>query len=65
MTRLVFFTARCDHFAMGAKAAIWIASEPRPEHVAAVAWLNEFGSTTFLTWSKSSQLVERLLKEAR
>jgi hypothetical protein len=27
--------------AFSAKAAIWIVSEPRPEHVAAIAWLNE------------------------
>jgi hypothetical protein len=33
--------------AMGAKAAIWIVSEPRPEHVAAVAWLNESSSAEF------------------
>lgn len=33
--------------AMGAKAAIWIVSEPRPEHVAAVAWLNESNSAEF------------------
>lgn len=33
--------------AMGAKAAIWIVSDPRPEHVAAVAWLNESSSAAF------------------
>src|SRR5882724_6988057 len=33
--------------AMSAKAAIWIVSDPRPEHVAAVAWLNEFSSAAF------------------
>lgn len=33
--------------AMGAKAAIWIVSEPRPEHVAAIAWLNEGNSAQF------------------
>jgi hypothetical protein len=33
--------------AMAAKAAIWIVSEPRPEHVAAVAWLNESSSADF------------------
>ncbi len=27
--------------ALEAKVAIWIVSEPRPEHVAAIAWLNE------------------------
>jgi len=32
---------------MGAKAAIWIVSDPRPEHVAAVAWLNERSSAAF------------------
>jgi hypothetical protein len=33
--------------AMNAKAAIWIVSDPRPEHVAAVAWLNESSSAVF------------------
>lgn len=33
--------------AMGARAAIWIVSEPRPEHVAAIAWLNESTSADF------------------
>jgi len=32
---------------MGAKAAIWVVSDPRPEHVAAVAWLNEGSSVAF------------------
>lgn len=32
---------------MGARAAIWIVSEPRPEHVAAIAWLNESSSADF------------------
>jgi hypothetical protein len=32
---------------MGAKAAIWIVSDPRPEHVAAITWLNETGSAAF------------------
>lgn len=32
---------------MGAKAAIWIVSEPRPEHVAAITWLNESNSAQF------------------
>jgi hypothetical protein len=32
---------------MGAKAAIWIVSEPRPEHVAAITWLNESNSSQF------------------
>ena len=33
--------------AMGAKAAIWIVSDPRPEHVAAITWLNESSSSSF------------------
>lgn len=33
--------------AMTARAAIWIVSEPRPEHVAAVAWLNESANADF------------------
>ena len=32
---------------MGAKSAIWIVSEPRPEHVSAINWLNESSSATF------------------
>lgn len=32
---------------MGAKAAIWIVADPRPEHVAAIAWLNEASSAAF------------------
>ena len=30
-----------------AKAAIWIVSEPRPEHIRAVTWLNEAGTAKF------------------
>lgn len=33
--------------ALGAKAAIWIVSDPRPEHVAAITWLNESSSAAF------------------
>ncbi|NLG28952.1 MAG: DUF4268 domain-containing protein [Chloroflexi bacterium] len=33
--------------ALEAKTAIWIVSEPRPEHVRAVAWLNESRSASF------------------
>ena len=33
--------------AMSAKTAIWIISDPRPEHVAAIAWLNESSSAAF------------------
>src|SRR2546426_987843 len=32
---------------MSAKAAVWIVSDPRPEHVAAIAWLNESSSADF------------------
>ena len=30
-----------------AKTAVWIVSEPRPEHVSAVTWLNESSSASF------------------
>jgi hypothetical protein len=33
--------------AIGAKAAIWIVSDPRPEHVTAIAWLNESNAVAF------------------
>jgi hypothetical protein len=33
--------------AMNAKAAIWIVSDPRPEHVNTIAWLNESSSGDF------------------
>lgn len=33
--------------AIDAKTAIWIVSEPRPEHVKAIAWLNEAGLARF------------------
>lgn len=33
--------------ALAAKTAIWIVSDPRPEHVSAIAWLNETGSAQF------------------
>lgn len=33
--------------AMSAKAAIWIVSDPRPEHVAAITWLNEASAVSF------------------
>lgn len=33
--------------AMSARTAIWIVSDPRPEHVAAIAWLNESSSAIF------------------
>jgi Domain of unknown function (DUF4268) len=33
--------------AMGAKAAIWIVADPRPEHVGAIAWLNESSAASF------------------
>lgn len=33
--------------ALGAKAAVWITSEPRPEHVGAIAWLNESSGASF------------------
>lgn len=33
--------------AMGAKAAIWIVANPRPEHIAAITWLNESSAANF------------------
>jgi len=33
--------------AMGAKTAIWIVSNPRPEHIASISWLNESSLANF------------------
>ena len=33
--------------AIGAKAAIWIVAEPRPEHINAITWLNETSAAAF------------------
>jgi Domain of unknown function (DUF4268) len=33
--------------AIEAEAAIWIVSDPRPEHISAVAWLNQSSSASF------------------
>jgi hypothetical protein len=33
--------------AMSARIVIWIVSEPRPEHVAAITWLNESAAVSF------------------
>jgi hypothetical protein len=33
--------------AIGAKTAIWIVADPRPEHVNAVSWLNESSAASF------------------
>src|SRR5262245_32613902 len=33
--------------AMEARAAIWIVSDPRPEHVSAITWLNESSTASF------------------
>lgn len=33
--------------AMEARAAVWIVSDPRPEHVSAITWLNESSSANF------------------
>ena len=32
---------------IGAKAAIWIVSDPRPEHISAISWLNESSAASF------------------
>ncbi|MGB2842920.1 MAG: DUF4268 domain-containing protein [Halobacteriota archaeon] len=34
--------------AIGAKAAIWIVADPRPEHVGAISWLNESSANFYL-----------------
>ena len=36
--------------AMSARAAIWIVSDPRPEHVAAITWLNESIDLQKMNW---------------
>lgn len=33
--------------AIGAKTAIWIVADPRPEHVGAISWLNESSAAAF------------------
>ncbi len=33
--------------ALNARAAIWIVADPRPEHVAAISWLNDSSSAAF------------------
>jgi hypothetical protein len=33
--------------AVGARTAIWIISDPRPEHISAITWLNESSSANF------------------
>ncbi len=33
--------------AIGAKTAIWIVADPRPEHIGAISWLNESSSANF------------------
>jgi hypothetical protein len=33
--------------AIGARAAIWIVADPRPEHVNAITWLNESSAAAF------------------
>ena len=33
--------------AVGAKTAIWVVSDPRPEHVGAITWLNESSAASF------------------
>ena len=32
---------------IGARAAIWIVADPRPEHISAISWLNESSSASF------------------
>ena len=32
---------------IGARAAIWIVEDPRPEHISAISWLNESSAASF------------------
>jgi hypothetical protein len=32
---------------LGAKAAVWIVADPRPEHISAISWLNESSPASF------------------
>jgi hypothetical protein len=38
--------------AIEARAAIWIVSEPRPEHVSAITWLNESSGSSYIHFLK-------------
>jgi hypothetical protein len=39
--------------AVNAKTAIWIVSDPRPEHVSAIAWLNQSsGAAFYFQWNE-------------
>src|SRR5690625_7355128 len=51
--------------AVGADCAIWIVSEPRSEHVKAVAWLNESTSTDFYLIKIERSEERRVGKECR
>jgi hypothetical protein len=50
--------------AMEAKAAIWVVSDPRPEHVAAITWLNESLSARFYMVKVEAVRIENSLAAA-
>ena len=44
-----------------AKAAIWIVSDPRPEHISAISWLNESSSASFYLLKLEAVQIENSL----
>ena len=44
---------------IGAKAAIWIVADPRPEHISAISWLNESSSASFYLLKLEAVRIER------
>ncbi|RKU05936.1 DUF4268 domain-containing protein [Candidatus Poribacteria bacterium] len=47
--------------AIGAKAAIWIVEDPRPEHISAISWLNESSSASFYLLKLEAVRIENSL----
>jgi hypothetical protein len=45
--------------AIGARNAIWIVSNPRPEHVSAITWLNESSSAAFFLVKVEAVQIEK------
>ena len=46
---------------IGAKAAIWIVADPRPEHISAISWLNESSSASFYLLKLEAVRIEESL----
>jgi hypothetical protein len=44
--------------AIGAKTAIWIVADPRPEHVVAISWLNESHAASFYLLTMEAVKIE-------